>query len=113
LGEIAIRFMIGGLFVTAFAFIGDTLKPKSFAGIFGAAPSVALATLGLTIAKNGKDYAALEARSMIAGAGALLVYCLIVTWLLKRKQMRALAATSSAIGAWFVAAFGAWFLWLR
>lgn len=113
MGEITIRFMIGGLFVTAFALIGDVLKPKSFAGIFGAAPSVALATLGLTIAKNGKDYAALEARSMIAGAGALLVYCLIVTWLLKRKQMRALAATSSATAAWFIVAFGAWLLWLR
>ena len=113
MGEIAIRFVIGGLFVTAFALIGDVLKPKSFAGIFGAAPSVALATLGLTIAKNGRDYAALEARSMIAGAGALLVYCLIVTWLLKRKQKPALAATSSAIAAWFAVAFAAWFLWLR
>ena len=113
MGEIAIRFIIGGLFVSAFALIGDILKPKSFAGIFGAAPSVALATLGLTIAKNGKDYAALEARSMIAGASALLLYCLIVTWLLKRKQMRALAATSSAIGAWFVVAFSAWFFWLK
>ena len=113
MGDIAIRFVIGGLFVTAFALIGDLLKPKSFAGIFGAAPSVALATLGLTIAKNGKDYAALEARSMIAAAVALLVYCLFVTWLLKRKQLRALAATGSGLLAWFVVAFAAWFLWLR
>ncbi|PYY00785.1 MAG: hypothetical protein DMG64_16130 [Acidobacteria bacterium] len=113
MGDIAIRFIIGGLFVTAFAVIGDVFKPKSFAGIFGAAPSVALATLGLTIAKNGSDYAALEAHSMIAGAGALLVYCVIVTWLLKRKHLRALPATSSAIVAWFVVAFGAWYLWLR
>ena len=113
MGEIAIRFIIGGLFVTAFALIGDVLKPKSFAGIFGAAPSVALATLGLTIAKDGKNYAALEARSMIAGAAALLVYCLLVTWLLQRKQMRALAATASTLLAWFVVAFAGWFLWLR
>ena len=113
MSDIVIRFIIGGLFVTAFALAGDIFKPKSFAGIFGAAPSVALATLALTIGKNGKDYAALEARSMIAAAGALLLYCAIVTWLLKRDHMRALAATSSALVAWFVVAFGAWYLWLR
>lgn len=113
MSDLVIRFIIGGLFVTAFAVMGDIFKPKSFAGIFGAAPSVALATLALTIGKNGKDYAALEARSMVAGAGALLVYCAIVTWLLKRDHMRALAATSSALVAWFVVAFGAWYLWLR
>ncbi|PYY10891.1 MAG: hypothetical protein DMG61_20665 [Acidobacteria bacterium] len=113
MGDIAIRFIIGGLFVTAFAVIGDVLKPKSFAGIFGAAPSVALATLGLTIAKNGKAYAALEARSMLAATGALLVYCVLVTWLLKRDHLHALAATSSAILAWFIVAFGAWYVWLK
>jgi len=46
--------------VTLFAFLADLLKPKSFAGLFGAAPSVALATLGLTIYTDGKSYAALE-----------------------------------------------------
>jgi hypothetical protein len=43
--EVFIRFLIGGLFVSAFAVLGDGLKPKSFAGLFGAAPSVAF--LGL------------------------------------------------------------------
>jgi hypothetical protein len=51
--QIAIRFLVGGLVVSGFAIIGDLLKPKSFAGLFGAAPSVALATLGLTVAKDG------------------------------------------------------------
>jgi hypothetical protein len=32
--------------VTAFAILGDVLRPKSFAGLFGAAPSVALFILG-------------------------------------------------------------------
>jgi sulfite exporter TauE/SafE len=61
-------FVIGGIVVSAFAALGDVLKPKSFAGLFGAVPSIALATLGLTIAANGKMHAATEARSMIAGA---------------------------------------------
>ena len=58
LKDILIRFLIGGLVVSAFAAFGDMFKPKSFAGLFGAAPSVALATLGLTIASQGKLYAA-------------------------------------------------------
>ena len=45
MSQILIRFIIGGMIVSAFAIIGDVLKPKTFAGLFGAAPSVALATL--------------------------------------------------------------------
>jgi hypothetical protein len=52
---------------SAFSLLGDLLKPKSFAGLFGAAPSVALATLFLTAAKNSQEYASVEARSMILG----------------------------------------------
>jgi hypothetical protein len=48
MAEALIRFMIGGIFVSVFAVLGDVLKPKRFAGLFGAAPSVALATLILT-----------------------------------------------------------------
>ena len=95
--QLIIRFVVGGLFVSAFALIGSMLKPKSFAGLFGAAPSVALATLALTISKNGKPYAAIEARSMVTGAAALFVYCIVVLLLLKRTRLRTLAATSSAV----------------
>lgn len=69
LRESIIRFLVGGAVVSVFAILGDLLRPKSFAGLFGAAPSVALATLALTIAKHGGGYAATEGRSMILGAG--------------------------------------------
>ena len=49
MSQILIRFLVGGAVVSVFALIGDLVKPKSFAGLFGAAPSVALATLGLTV----------------------------------------------------------------
>jgi len=45
--QFLIRFVIGGLVVSVFAICGDVLRPKSFAGLFGAAPSVALASLAL------------------------------------------------------------------
>ena len=60
--EYTIRFLVGGVVVSAFALLGDILRPKSFAGLFGAAPSVALATLSLTLLKEGGQYAALEGR---------------------------------------------------
>jgi hypothetical protein len=66
--ELFIRFVVGGTVVACFAVLGDLLKPKSLAGLLGAAPSVALATLSLTVLKDGKAYAQTEARSMIVGA---------------------------------------------
>ena len=111
--DIVLRFVIGGVVVTLFAVIGDLFKPKTFAGLFGAAPSVALATLTLTISKHGKAYAAAEAHTMILGAAALCTYCCIVTWLLKRDRLRALSATSSALAAWFAVAFGLWYAFGR
>jgi hypothetical protein len=76
------RFVAGGSIASLFAALGDVLKPKSFAGLFGAAPSVALATLGLPILLAGRLYAAHEARSMIAGALAFFVYAIVCSHLL-------------------------------
>jgi hypothetical protein len=108
MAEIVIRFLVGGLVVTSFSTLADVLRPKSFAGLPGAAPSVALATLGLTIHHDGRAYAALEGRSMIAGAIAFFVYALTVSWLLRRYRPSATLAASSVIPVWFVVSFGLW-----
>jgi hypothetical protein len=113
LTETIFRFLIGGMVVSAFAIVGSLFKPASFAGLFGAAPSVALATLGLAIAKEGRLYASGECRSMIAGAAALGVYSLLVRWLLMRFRRSALAATLSSMPVWFLTAFGLWHVFLR
>jgi hypothetical protein len=102
--EIVIRFLVGGLVVSLFALSGDVLKPKSFAGIFGAAPSVALATLGLTIGANGKRYAALEARSMIVGALAFLIYACACRSLLARGGAGAKLVATALLGLWIACA---------
>jgi hypothetical protein len=39
--EYVVRFLAGGLLVSMFAVVGDIVRPKSFAGLFEAAPSVA------------------------------------------------------------------------
>lgn len=111
--EFLLRFLIGGVIVSAFSALGDLFSPKSFAGLFGAAPSVALATLGLTVAKHGGAYAAVEGRSLVAGAAALFVYSQLTSWLLMRPKWRCLPAAGAALLLWFGVAFGLWSLWLR
>jgi hypothetical protein len=101
-----IRFVAGGIVVSAFAVLADVLRPKSFAGLFGAAPSVALATLSLALWKEGGAYVSIEGRSMILGALALAVYSLVVCHLLMRLRWSALAATTSAILLWLAMALG-------
>jgi hypothetical protein len=107
------RFVLGGIVVSLFAVLGDLLKPRSFAGLFSAAPSVALATLGLTILTDGKLYAAREGRSMIGGAASFFLYACLCIHLLVRNKWGATAASVFSFSAWFVGAFGLWFLVLR
>lgn len=113
MSQILIRFIAGGFVVSAFALIGDLLRPKSFAGLFGAAPSVALATLSLTVASRGHSYAATEARSMVAGSIAFFVYVGFVSWVVRRYKPKTLWATMGSISLWFCVAFGLWYVWLK
>ncbi len=113
LSELIIRFIVGGVIVSAFAVLGDLFRPKSFAGIFDAAPSVALATLALTVMKEGASDGMLEARSMIAGAVALALYSQATSWLLMRRNWSSLAASVASLAVWFPIAFGLWAAFLK
>ena len=111
--EELIRFLIGGAVVSAFATLGEVFRPKSFAGLFGAAPSIALATLGLTVAHSGKTYAAIEARSMVVGAIAFLLYACLCSRVLTRHKRSALTTTVMLLPIWFGVGFGLLFLLVR
>jgi|SRR5215470_13223095 len=108
INELLLRFVIGGAVVSVFAILGSALKPKSFAGLFGAAPSVALATLTLTVMKKGAPYAAIEARSMILGAVAFFLYASLVCYLLMRRKLPVLATTAVSLIVWIGCALGLW-----
>jgi hypothetical protein len=88
--EYLIRLLVGGLAVSAFAVLGDVFRPRSFAGLFGAAPSVALATLAISFWNQGPAYAAVEGRSMMIGSLALCLYSVAVCQLMKRYELPAL-----------------------
>ena len=104
--EYGLRFLAGGIAVCAFATLGDILRPKSFAGLFGAAPSIALATLLITLSQKSAAFAAIEGRSMIVGAVALAVFSWVVCVLLKKFLLTSWTATLAALVVWFAVAFG-------
>ena len=61
--SVLFRFLLGGVFVSAFAAIGSSFKPRSFAGLFGSAPSIALVSLAVAFAQHGSAHVALARSS--------------------------------------------------
>ena len=113
LTDLLLRFLIGGLVVSVFALIGDLFKPKSFAGLFSAAPSVALASLALAIANHGPAYAATEGRSMMVGAVAFFAYSQLVSFLILRYKSVVISVSSAGLLFWLVSAFAFYAILLK
>jgi hypothetical protein len=111
--EWILRFLLGGLLVCAFATIGDILKPRGFSGLFGAAPSVAVASLVVSAKSQGSLVAAVDAKAMMIGAVALLVYANVCLYLMGRRHIKAMAATLLSLPVWLGVALGLWALLLR
>jgi uncharacterized membrane protein (GlpM family) len=107
------RFLVGGFLVSIFAVIGDVLRPRGFAGLFGAAPSVALATLTITIMSKGRLYAAIEAKSMIAGAAAFFLYTVACVYFIGVRRLKAPVMTLGLLALWGLSVFGLWAVFLR
>jgi uncharacterized membrane protein (GlpM family) len=99
---LGLRMVVGGLFVVAFAVVAELVEPKKFAGLFSAAPAVALGSLLITLAAKGADDLRQAALGMVVGAVALVVYCGLATFGVRR--MGALAGSALVLTAWGVAA---------
>jgi len=107
--DLVLRFFIGGAVVSAFAAIGELFEPKTFAGLFGAAPSVAMATLALTYLKLGPSATSTSARWMLVATAALLVYGTSCVWACRRRWI---PVWLGAIASWLVWGVTAFALWL-
>jgi uncharacterized membrane protein (GlpM family) len=111
--QYVLRFLIGGSVVCLFTALGDALKPKSFAGLFSAAPSVALASLGLVALENGRMYAAIESRSMLIGAAAFFLYSIVCCQVMLRGKFHAAPVTIATLVLWLSASLGGWAVFFR
>lgn len=92
------KTVCGGLLVLLFAVLSEALKPKRFAGILSAAPSVAIAGLAIGSSAEGPLKQAAASHTMIAGAAALTVYAMIAVPALRR--LGAAKGAAVACAAW-------------
>lgn len=103
-GILALRGLAGGTLVVVFALISEAVKPKAFAGIFAAAPSVAVASLAISVLTDGATKARLASIGMVAGAVGMAVCCTVAVATI--PQLKALRGSLAAIGTWLVVALG-------
>jgi len=96
---LAIKGLAGGSLVTLFALLSEGLSPKRFAGLFSAAPAVAIASLTIVLLDKGSHDAHQNAVGMVAGAAGMIAYALTAIPLLRR--LSAPRAAAAALGAWF------------
>jgi hypothetical protein len=93
-----VKGVAGGILVLAFALVSQSLSPKRFAGLFSAAPAVALAGLTIAVVDKGAHTAHEEAAGMLAGSAGMIAYAFAVVPLLRRRG--ASRAALGALGAW-------------
>ena len=98
---VIVKTVLGGVLVVAFAVLAQTLQPKRFAGVFAAAPSVALASLSVTVIDKGPLDARASCAGMAAGAVGFVVYCLIAPAAIRR--WRPLRGSIVALVGWLLA----------
>ena len=111
LALLAVRVVAGGALVVAFAMVSDMLKPKMFSGLFGAAPSVATASLLVSGLAMGQEKDAKYATGMIAGAVGLIAYSLAAAPAV--KHMGSVAGSIVAWVAWVVPAAAIYLVFLQ
>ena len=107
---VGLKAVFGGVLVVAFSALSDVIQPKAFAGLFSAAPSVALASLTVTSLASGPEKAQVAATGMVAGAVGMVAYCTAAAFLVRRFG----AVTGSMLSwvAWAIPALGLYWFWL-
>lgn len=53
IASLLLKAVIGGVLVVLFSCVGESIKPRRLAGIASAAPSIALASLAITLVVSG------------------------------------------------------------
>lgn len=103
-GILALRGLAGGTLVVVFALISEAVKPKAFAGIFAAAPSVAVASLAITVLSDGAAKARLASMGMVAGGVGMAACCVVAVSTI--PQLKASKGSLLSTVAWLAVALG-------
>ena len=104
ISSVLLKALVGGLAVVGFSLIGHVGHPKRFAGLVSAAPSVAVASLAITVVLKGADATVPYAQGMLIGSAGMVAYCLASLYLIER--LHALVGSILAWLAWLLVAGG-------
>jgi uncharacterized membrane protein (GlpM family) len=110
-GILVIKGLNGGLFVVAFALLGEALEPKRFAGLFAAAPSVALANLTVVLVTKTHRDGVDNVMGMTVGAIGFVGYALLARRLM--DSLGTARGVTLAIAIWLAVAAAGFGLFLR
>jgi Protein of unknown function (DUF3147) len=104
LAVFALRGLAGGVLVVVFALVAEVVTPKAFSGLFAAAPSIAIASLAITVIAEGAATAQQASVGMTVGGVAMAGCCLLAV----RAIPRVGAVWGSAVAwtVWIVISFG-------
>lgn len=103
---IIVRALAGGTLVVAFSLLGEMLKPKWAAGLFSAAPSIALGSLAATVVSKGDLQASAASLGMAFGAAGFVAFAACVRPLMNRWS--AVAASLIACAVWITVALASY-----
>jgi hypothetical protein len=104
IGILALRGLAGGSLVVAFALIAEVVDPKAFAGLFAAAPSVAIASLAITVITESASKARESSVGMVVGGIGMAACCVAAVGAVPR--LKALWGSAVAIAGRGAVALG-------
>lgn len=105
------KALLSGTLVVGFSLLGHALRPRWFAGLFGAAPAVAIGGLSIIVLHQGDAMASLAAEGMVFGAVAFVAFALVVRVL--EPRLHAALSSVLAMLVWLAVAVGGYEAVLR
>lgn len=102
---VLLKGLVGGSLVVAFALLSEALEPKRFAGLFGAAPAIAIPSLAIVLITKGRHDAQASTVGMLAGCLGMLCYALATIGLL-RSRLPPIACSAVGMLAWVASTAG-------
>lgn len=103
-----LKMLVGGAFVVVFSLVAEVLRPKSFSGLFAAAPSVAAGSLLITAVQATPAKAGLASSGMVAGSVGMVAACLAA--MLTVPRLGSIWGSVAAWVAWGVVSAAAYVL---
>lgn len=109
---LGLKGLLAGVVVVSVSVLASALKPKMLAGLFGAAPSVAIASLLVTsLGQHSPDRAALNGRGMVCGAVGMGAYCALALFLI--PKLGPWLGSVVPWAGWAAVSFSLYWLFLR